>query len=263
MHRKLLSAILCLFTLVSFAKELVLIQGAMDIEIDYLIKAIGNPKEERVGAWTFWIGKINEHDVVISRTEIGLINAAASTAIAILKYEPTLIINQGTAGGHAPTLHRGDLVIGESFINIGAMQTNSDKSEFFDVVQRLRDNENNPENNAAFYSNKKLLAISNEIMYPHGKKAIGVIGSADQWNKGAERINYLRKTFNTSAEDMESVAAAQVASSFNIPFFGFRVLSNAELHGESFKPETARWAQVYATALISSNSFSSWMAGMK
>ncbi len=49
---------------------------------------------------------------------------------------------------------------------------------------------------------------------------------------------------------MESVAVAQVATAFKIPFLGFRVLSNAELHGEAFNPDTAVWSQKVAVDVI-------------
>ena len=37
-------------------------------------------------------------------------NAAAATALAIERFEPHAVLNQGTSGGHAPDLHRGDIV---------------------------------------------------------------------------------------------------------------------------------------------------------
>ena len=40
-----------------FAKEIILVQGAMDIETEYLIKSLSNPVKEQVASWTFWKGK--------------------------------------------------------------------------------------------------------------------------------------------------------------------------------------------------------------
>jgi adenosylhomocysteine nucleosidase len=90
----------------------ILIQGAMDIETTTLINALKNQSQITVGAWTFWQGTINDYPVVISRTEVGIANAAAATTLAIERFKPALIINQGTSGGHDPKLKRGDIVIG-------------------------------------------------------------------------------------------------------------------------------------------------------
>ena len=49
---------------------------------------------------------------------------------------------------------------------------------------------------------------------------------------------------------METVAAAQVAKAFNIPFMGVRILSNTDIHNEDFNPKTAIWCQEYTIELI-------------
>lgn len=48
-------------------------------------------------------------------------NAAAATAIAIERYKPIAIINQGTSGGHDPELKVYDIVLGRYTTNIGVI----------------------------------------------------------------------------------------------------------------------------------------------
>lgn len=50
-------------------------------------------------------------------------NAAAATALAIERFHPRAIINQGTAGGHDADLHVMDIVVGTESVNIGAFKT--------------------------------------------------------------------------------------------------------------------------------------------
>lgn len=256
--KKVLFGLFLLSSLV-FAKEVILVQGAMDMEVDYLIEQLKKPVKQQVGAWTFWKGKIGNKVVVVSRTEVGLTNASASTVIGIQKYSPTLIINQGTSGGHDSKLHTGDIVIGKKMINIGAMRTERKEENtpanykewlFFDVVQRLRDIDGEKQDNPYFISDEKIMKIAEKIEYKNGKIVRGVIGTADQWNRELERINYLHKTFNTSVEEMETVASAQIAKAFNIPFIGVRILSNTDVHNEDFNPKTALWCQEYIIDLI-------------
>ncbi|MEI6055898.1 MAG: 5'-methylthioadenosine/S-adenosylhomocysteine nucleosidase [Lentisphaerota bacterium] len=252
----ILILMVCSLTLV--AKEVILVQGAMDMEVDLLIKALKNPEEETFGSWTFWKGNIGEKEVIVSRTEIGLVNGSAATAIGIEKYKPTIVINQGTSGGHAKELHVGDIVLGTKIFNMGAMQ--SDRKEygvaenprdwkFFDQVQSLRVN-GKVQEHKYFESDSNLICIAKETKYGHGKVVEGTIGSADQWNRELERIKYLNATYGTTAEEMESVASAQVAKAFNLEFLSVRVLSDSEPYKEDFKPETASWCQEYVISII-------------
>ena len=253
--------ILGLFILTTslFAKETILVQGAMDIETEYLIKALSNPVKEQIASWTFWKGEIGNKTVIVSRTEIGITNASAATTIGIMKYSPNLIINQGTSGGHDPKLHAGDIVLAEKVINIGAVRTErkeygipaDDKDGiFFEDVQRIRDSKGNTVDYPYFSSEKKIIDIAKKIDYKNGKIVVGTIGTADQWNRELERIKFIHERYNTSAEEMETVAAAQVAKAFNIPFMGIRILSNTDIHNEDFNPQTAIWCQEYTIELI-------------
>lgn len=253
--------ILGLFILTTslFAKETILVQGAMDIETEYLIKALSNPVKEQIASWTFWKGEIGNKTVIVSRTEIGITNASAATTIGIMKYSPNLIINQGTSGGHDPKLHAGDIVLAEKVINIGAVRTErkeygipaDDKDGiFFEDVQRIRDSKGNTVDYPYFSSEKKIIDIAKKIDYKNGKIVVGTIGTADQWNRELERIKFIHERYNTSAEEMETVAAAQVSKAFNIPFMGVRILSNTDIHNEDFNPQTAIWCQEYTIELI-------------
>lgn len=253
--------ILGLFILTTslFARETILVQGAMDIETEYLIKALSNPVKEQIASWTFWKGEIGNKTIIVSRTEIGITNASAATTIGIMKYSPNLIINQGTSGGHDPKLHAGDIVLAEKVINIGAVRTErkeygipaDDKDGiFFEDVQRIRDSKGNTVDYPYFSSEKKIIDIAKKIDYKNGKIVVGTIGTADQWNRELERIKFIHERYNTSAEEMETVAAAQVAKAFNIPFMGVRILSNTDIHNEDFNPQTAIWCQEYTIELI-------------
>src|SRR2546425_4733858 len=52
-----------------------LVQGAIDEELQPLLAALQGRKQIHVGAWTYWAGKIGDTQVVVSRTEVGPINA--------------------------------------------------------------------------------------------------------------------------------------------------------------------------------------------
>src|SRR5262249_49044408 len=85
------------------------VQGALDSELQPLLAALEGKEQIQIAAWTFWRGRIGAKRVVVSRTEVGPINAAAATTLAIVNFKPKLIINQGTAGGDKHQLEDFDI----------------------------------------------------------------------------------------------------------------------------------------------------------
>ena len=244
----------------------ILIQGAMDVEVDTMVAALQEKQALTIGAWTFWQGTLAGYPVVISRTEVGLANAAAATTLAIERFKPRLIINQGTSGGHDPALHRGDIVIATKSFNMGAYRSDFTPADQgidprkwhnFEVTMRLRENGKLVEH-SSFAGDPELVgrALGMADRYQHGRVVAGIIGTADEWNRQVARINWLHQTYNTAAEEMETASAALVAEAYKVPFVGIRVLSNTDLHGEEFDPQTAIHCQQfvidYTKALINS-----------
>ncbi|MCE9950552.1 5'-methylthioadenosine/S-adenosylhomocysteine nucleosidase [Aeromonas allosaccharophila] len=244
----------------------ILIQGAMDVEVDTMVSALQEKQALTIGAWTFWQGTLAGYPMVISRTEVGLANAAAATTLAIERFKPRLIINQGTSGGHDPALHRGDIVIATRSFNMGAYRSDFTPADQgidprkwhnFEVTMRLRENGKLVEH-SSFAGDPELVgrALGMADRYQHGRVVAGIIGTADEWNRQVARINWLHQTYNTAAEEMETSSAALVAEAYKVPFVGIRVLSNTNLHGEEFDPQTAIHCQQfvidYTKALINS-----------
>src|SRR3984893_1133748 len=93
----------------------VIVQGAMQLEIEKLAGRLDNSSVERVGGWTFWRGSLDGYPAIISKTLKGMSNAAAATVIGVEHYHPGAIVNQGTAGGHDPSLHLYAHVVGASW----------------------------------------------------------------------------------------------------------------------------------------------------
>ena len=217
----------------------IVIQGAMPVETDALVAALGGAADVRIQGWTFWTGTLDGHPVIVSKTLKGMTNAAAATALAIERFHPAAIVNQGTAGGHDPALHVGDIVIGAASVNIGAFRTgarargqgtNFDEWRPMDLIRTEGSAGQDP--NAwvmrRFPGDPALLAAAKAAAprYSPGVAIEGVIGSSDVWNSELDRIARMHDTYGTSVEEMETAAAAQVAASSSVPFLGIRVLSN-------------------------------------
>lgn len=187
---------------------------------------------------------------------MGMVNVSAATTLAIEYFQPKYIINQGTAGGHSPDLHVGDIVIGTKSVNIGAIKTpfmeknkGSDSLvwSMFSGVMNLRKADGSEEINTSFKGNQFLIDSMLKVAptYEKGKVKTGVIGSSDVWNREVDRILWFHKTYETIIEEMESSAVGQIAKAFNIPFVGVRVVSNSDVVGETYTPEVAINCQEY------------------
>lgn len=233
------------------------LQGAMGVETELMISALENPQTLDIGGYLFVQGTLDGYPVIVSKTQVGMVNAAATTTLAIERFHPIAIVNQGTAGGHDKNLHKGDIVIGTSTVNI-----NSFKSEWRAIGDGMRPEawiwrttEINTEKNEPFAfedvreltSTPALVDIAKTVMdtYTKGKVVEGVIGSGDVWNKELDRIALIHNEFSTSAEEMETFAVAQVCAQMDVPFLSIRILSNNELHQESFDVATGNDCQEF------------------
>ncbi|MFN7980504.1 MAG: 5'-methylthioadenosine/S-adenosylhomocysteine nucleosidase [Vicinamibacterales bacterium] len=235
-----------------------LVQGAMDVEVRALVNLLEHPLESRVQGWTFWTGTLNGYPVVISKTMKGGSNTAAATAIAIERFHPIAIINQGTAGGHDPALHVADIVLGAESMNIGSFKTGSrargagtDFAEWkpMDLLFSEGSAGQTPEawTMRRFKADPGLLEAANgsRTQYTRGRVVAGVIGSSDIWNSELDRIARFHDEFGTSAEEMETAPAAQVAAFSQVPFLGIRILSNNITNGDAYNGQTAELCQTF------------------
>ena len=241
----------------------IVVQGAMPVETDRLASRLDNAVEERVGGWTFWRGTIDGYPVVVSKTLKGMANVAAATAIAIERYQPAAIVNQGTAGGHDPELRVGDIVIGRAAVNLGAFKTairppgqGSDSLEWTPMDLLASEGSASDDPNARsmrrFPADERLMAAAESVAPAHtsGRVVTGVIGSSDVWNSEIDRIQRFRSQYGTSVEEMEAASAAQVARSFAVPFIGIRILSNNITNGGAYDGTTGVACQEYVYEVI-------------
>lgn len=239
----------------------IIIQGALPIETENLAAKLDNATTETIGGWKFWKGTYQGYPVIVSKTRMGMSNSAAATAIAIERYKPIAIINQGTSGGHDPTLNVFDIVIGKYTTHINAFRTpyvsiggGSDALKWNEAFDVLPDNEYDPEPTAIrkFAGDADLISAANKVKttYTKGRIVEGTIGSADVWNNELDRIAFIHKTYGTSVEEMEGASVAQIATQFNVPFLGIRVVSNNITNNGAYDPGTGEACQEYVLNVV-------------
>ncbi|MCA0988515.1 5'-methylthioadenosine/S-adenosylhomocysteine nucleosidase [Guptibacillus algicola] len=241
----------------------IIVQGPMPIEAEEFAGKLDDVKEEKSGSFVFYKGTLDGYPVIVTKTGKGMENTAAATAVAIEKYDPIAIINQGTSGGHDPELHVFDIVLGERTVNLGSLKTpNKEKGEGIHPTEWIpmdlmasegsAGEDPDAENIRYFEGDKDLLAAAHAVKdtYTKGKIVNGTIGSADVWNNEVDRINWFHKNFGSSVEEMEGAAGAQIAKAYDVPFLGIRVLSNNKVNDGEYNPDTAEANQEYVYEVV-------------
>ena len=264
--RRLLSALSIALLLISCReaeRRPIVVQGAMDVEVRALAGMLTGAAEERVQGWTFWRGTVDGYPVIVSKTLKGMPAAAAATAIAAERYHPIAIINQGTAGGHEASLRVYDIVVGTHAVNLGSFKTGfrlagqgSDLGDWVPLDLTRADGSAATDPNARrmrrFGADGQLLATALRVKdrYTRGRVVEGIIGSAEVWNSELDRIQRFHDQYGTSVEEMETVAAAQIADLFQIPFLGIRVVSNNITNDGAYDGKTAEACQGYVLEVV-------------
>jgi len=236
----------------------VLVQGAMDVEIQPLLDALEGAERIQVAAWTFWQGRLGPQCVVVSRTEVGPTNAAIATVLGVEQFRPRLVINQGTAGGHVSDLKVGDIVLGSSCIEYGAFTSSHGDAGTGVQLERWRPRYNrfrlDGERRTTLRGlpgDEAALAVAEATPYEGGRLVRGRIGSAHQWNRELDLIAWNHTKFGTVSEDMESAFAAMAARALDTRFLAIRNISDNELLSPDVKiDETAPLCAKYVVEVV-------------
>jgi adenosylhomocysteine nucleosidase len=191
---------------------------------------------------------------------MGMTNSAAATAIAILKYQPCAIINQGTSGGHDPALNVFDLVLGRAVCNIGAFKTpkkalgeGADALAWREAFDMLAEDETDPEPIAIrhFYADPALLAAAQHVRhgYTAGQVVEGIIGSADVWNNELDRIAFFERLMAQSPRKWKVLLWHKLLPSFR-PFLAIRVVSNNLTNQQAYNAKTGQACQDFVFKVV-------------
>ena len=225
-----------------FKKQpVLLIQGAMDTETEYLIGQLDEPEEITCGNWKFYTGFLGKHaePVVISRTYQGMVNAAAATAIAMTQFCLWAVINLGIGGGHDARIRK--------YAPEGA---GIDECDFEPLPIEIFDKTLGQTRKVLDFPCDERLGDAAMKVQTDVYVGRGVIGSADEWNNQLDRIALLRERYKTAVEDMESAAPAELCLAYGIPFLGIRIISNSIVTGESFEEAVGVDVQKFAVSFV-------------
>ncbi|AAK80075.1 adenosylhomocysteine nucleosidase [Clostridium acetobutylicum] len=207
--------------------------GAMDEELEILLKEMEPQRQEKKAEMIFNLGKLSGKNVVIVRCGIGKVNAAICTQILADDFNVDFIINVGVAGGIGKDILPGDIVIANSLV-----QHDMDTTAFGDRVGQI------PRlDTFDFRCSNRLVELAKKVCesFDKQKAYIGRIATGDQFVADIDKIKWLSSEFDALACEMEGGSIAHTAYLNNIPFVVIRSISDnanngAHMDYEKFLP---------------------------
>lgn len=194
--------------------------GAMDEEVRLIrsdlvgARVVPGPSE-------MIAGRLEGRPVILARSGIGKVNAALAAA-AMVSAGASSIVFTGVAGAVTEGLGIGDVVIGDRFV-----QHDADGTAFGDPIGQVPGEPRfwRPDEVLSDRVHAAALALTGPGI---GHAVVrGTIASGDQFIADPARVQWLRRTFDAAAVEMEGAALAQAASHLGVPFAVVRILSDS------------------------------------
>ena len=185
---------------------------AEEKELIEIKKLMIDIKEKNIYEKTFYIGNIENKEIVLVKCNVGKVNSARVCQMLIDNFDIELVINVGTAGSVDNSLDIGDVVVGTKLVQYD-----------FDVTsfgRKLGEIENIGE---YIEVDNDLLSLFDEINI---KK--GIIASGDKFIVNSEEKDNIRNIFNALCIEMEGASIAQVCYLDKIPFLVIRSITDKQ-----------------------------------
>jgi len=199
--------------------------GAMEKEVKLLRGYLEGPTVVKHGAFEFCAGKLEGKDVVLLQCGIGKVNSAVGCSILVHVFKPDFVVNTGSAGGIAPELKFGDVII-----STGLLYHDVDVTGFGYSPGQL------PGQPQVFPVGEDLVAKAekalDELKAENGLPAglnhrRGLISSSDTFMCRLDDIAKVRRLFpEVVAVEMEGAAIVHCCSLFSVPALVIRALSD-------------------------------------
>ncbi len=210
--------------------------SAVHEELAEVLTLMPDERKIALAGRDFWQGHLQGHEVVAVLSGMGKV-AAATTATALLQhFQPDQVIFTGVAGGLAPGVEVGDIVVGNGFV-----QHDLDASPLFPPLQvpgygvsrftpdlALTQVLAEAAKDAVTWLPKLLDAETLRVLGLHSPSVhLGEIATGDQFISTQGDSDLLRAALPEAlAVDMESAALAQVCRDFGVPFGVVRTVSD-------------------------------------
>jgi adenosylhomocysteine nucleosidase len=192
--------------------------GAMDQEIEAILKMMDGVQIYQFNNQPFYQGLINNKIIILVKSGIGKVASAMTTTQLLSNFSVEAIINIGTCGGIESKVEPLDLIIGQELV-YGDVDLIAFKYPYGQMAGQP----------ATFKSDPNLVGKIRDISKKVGLNAkLGNLMSSDAFITDKKIINERIKIIDLPiiGVDMESASIAQVATAFKKPFVVLRVVSD-------------------------------------
>jgi adenosylhomocysteine nucleosidase len=207
---------------------------AVGHESDPLLRKMQVETKTRHGMSTFYQGSYQGRDAVLARMAMGKVNAAMTVQALIDRFDAAPLILSGTAGAVAPQVEIGDVVIGARVVPHDAGVYLSEGFKFCGGM--ASDGQGRQGWVRAFQADPRLvqaaLTAGENLLWPRGNRKrtptvrVGAIVTGDQVILSQGKKEWLYRTFEALAVEMEGAAVAQVAVANARPWLVVRAISD-------------------------------------
>lgn len=197
--------------------------GAMDEELEILLKDMDLHEEKKMANMTFNKGNLWNNEVVSVVCGIGKVNAAICTQILISNFNVDKVINVGVAGGISKDIYPGDIVIADNLV-----EHDMDTTAFGDAygqVPRLDTFDFKCDSTLVELARKACAKVEGINTF------VGRIVSGDVFVDSLEKIKWLEAEFSALSCEMEGASIAHTCYLNNIPFVVIRSISDNANNG--------------------------------
>ena len=192
-------------------------------EIAPIERKLANPETQRIGATVITTGTLDGRKLVVARSGIGKVNAAAATTILIDRFHPAALFFSGTAGAVDTALNPGDVVIG---VKVAQHDIGRITADGF-LRRPTRDSVTGQPDPMFFDAPAELLAAARQATADVKVRVReGTIVTGDMFVADAGRREDLR-AFGATAVEMEGAAMVQVCRQFATPCLVVRGITDS------------------------------------
>lgn len=222
--------------------------GAMEEEVTLLRDKIDNRQTLNIAGCEIYTGTLNGVDVALLKSGIGKVSAAMGATLLLEHCKPDVVINTGSAGGLAPSLKVGDIVVSDE-----VRYHDADVTAFGYEYGQMAGCP------AAFKADDKLIAAAQETIEQLNLHAVrGLVVSGDAFINGSVNLAKIRHNFPQAiAVEMEATAIGHVCHNFGVPFVVVRAISDvadqqSHLSFEEFLAVAAKQSSLMVETLLTS-----------
>lgn len=193
------------------------IMGAMMEEITPLLEYFNHYNTVEFAKNKYYLTSYKGLDIVIAYSKIGKVNASLTAATMIERFGAQKLLFSGVAGAVNPSLKIGDLIVATKLA-----QHDLDITVFGHPHGYV------PEGSVYVKTDSQLLALAKKVAEQkelHVQE--GIIATGDQFICDVAKKEWIEKTFDADALEMEGASVAVVCDALEVPFFVLRAISDA------------------------------------